>query len=149
MSIDVRGEWRKRAKCIGMDTDIFFGTRITKEARATCAACPVRRECYETAQTPTAEGPYGAHGVWGGTSQTDRERDRAQAANPPPIHKGHGRGAPPKLSEADVRAIRLIYQGSERVSQRELAERFEVSQQQVSNIISGRSRSSHKRRSAA
>lgn len=66
------GEWRDRAACARTPIDVFFPTRpVFAEAKALCAACPVRAECLTFAlETDQPDG------VWGGLSFTERERVR-------------------------------------------------------------------------
>lgn len=63
--------WRARAACADLDPELFFAgdERALAIATHTCNGCPVRRECLETA---IAHGEM--HGVWGGTSETERRR---------------------------------------------------------------------------
>lgn len=62
---DYLPEWHLAAACRGMDPDLFFPQRgeSTKKAKATCASCPVRQECFDWAleNNPT-------QGIWGGVS---------------------------------------------------------------------------------
>ena len=53
-----------RAKCRGLDPELFFGHDHT-EALSLCAACPERTECRDLHR----EEP---HGVFGGTTPADR-----------------------------------------------------------------------------
>lgn len=65
--------WMDHANCLGMDPDMFFPVRggDTKPARRICASCPVRDTCLEYAlQSP------GLVGIWGGTSERDRQKIR-------------------------------------------------------------------------
>jgi WhiB family redox-sensing transcriptional regulator len=76
--------WREKAACRGMDTSIFFPRRGEKldRARAVCGRCSVRQECFEEAMAlRDLPGQERLMGVWGGTSERDRRRDRmGQAA---------------------------------------------------------------------
>jgi len=70
-----RPEWWHRARCRGMGTTLFFPTRgeTDRHARAICAACPVKDQCAADAMaTPPING-VALSGVWGGTSQRERE----------------------------------------------------------------------------
>lgn len=61
--------WQRDAACAGMDTNIFFaekGQRLD-EAKATCAPCPVKRECLECAIRNRER-----NGVWGGLTPKQR-----------------------------------------------------------------------------
>jgi hypothetical protein len=44
-----RQPWLDDAVCVGSDTDVFFDDELRDEAKAICAACPVRKECGEQA----------------------------------------------------------------------------------------------------
>lgn len=73
--------WRTRAKCMGVDTDLFYPPRdralykgIADQAKAICwgtgdhdPPCPVRRQCllYAVRMQDT-------HGIWGGLSHRER-----------------------------------------------------------------------------
>lgn len=63
--------WQARAGCKGADPDLFFpvpGDRATlANAKATCAVCPVRRECLTYAL-----GTGSVYGVWGGADELER-----------------------------------------------------------------------------
>lgn len=68
--------WMQFAVCHETDPDLFFPEGYNAsyaEARAICANCPVRIECLDYALS------HGEQGVWGGTS--DRERQRIRAHN--------------------------------------------------------------------
>lgn len=72
--------WRERARCNGVDTEIFYPPRdkelysdIAAKARAYCLGetgtshCPVRAHClWEAIATDEA------HGIWGGMSHRER-----------------------------------------------------------------------------
>jgi WhiB family transcriptional regulator, redox-sensing transcriptional regulator len=70
--------WRSAGACLTADPDLFFPVSPAglaagqiARAKAICAGCEVRRECLEFA---LAHEP--AHGIWGGTTPEDRQRDR-------------------------------------------------------------------------
>lgn len=68
-------DWHRQAACRGEDTATFFpgkGARLDR-VRAICAGCPVRRECAEQAVVGHEAG------VWGGTTERDRQHVRAVA----------------------------------------------------------------------
>ncbi len=71
--------WRSLAACRGLDPDTFHPSTGDNEANeaalAICAGCSVTGECLSAA---LKLGPTRAIGVWGGTSE--RERDA--------IHRG-------------------------------------------------------------
>ena len=60
---DTARGWAARALCAGFDPEAFFppGDAPAAEARAICAACPVRGQCL--AYPVTADEPFG---TWGG-----------------------------------------------------------------------------------
>lgn len=64
------GPWADRAKCRGLDVDMFMPPRgdTNRHAVAVCNACPVKAECLDYALTAPVE----RHGVWGGTSERER-----------------------------------------------------------------------------
>lgn len=73
----VRPEWHAQAAC--RDSDLsFFPERgeSTAPAKAVCAACPVRVECFEFVMS-TGE-PM--HGIWAGTSERERRQMRRHSA---------------------------------------------------------------------
>ena len=51
-----------------MDPDLFFPSpgQPAREARAVCATCPVKAECYEAGRSEY-------YGVWGGTTRKERQ----------------------------------------------------------------------------
>ena len=76
--------WQDRARCRGQNTDLFYpvgsvsddgGTtkQLVINARRFCRPCRVRRHCllYALSLPQVLD-----HGVWGGTSQNDREEIR-------------------------------------------------------------------------
>jgi WhiB family redox-sensing transcriptional regulator len=75
----VKGDWVDRAACAGMDSDLWFlddHTGSYGEARAVCAACPVRVDCLDYA----VENRIG-HGLWGGLNPVQRRQLRRQAGH--------------------------------------------------------------------
>jgi WhiB family transcriptional regulator, redox-sensing transcriptional regulator len=65
--------WRDKAACRGMETDLFFpvgttGCAVdqTGKAKAVCAACPVRTHCLTYAIET------GQEGIWGGLAEDER-----------------------------------------------------------------------------
>ncbi|MGC3002354.1 WhiB family transcriptional regulator [Streptomyces sp. G35A] len=74
--------WRNRAACRTEDPDLFFpiGTSgpalmQTEQAKTVCRRCPVREQCLEWALDTRQ-----TIGVWGGTSETERQTLRRRAA---------------------------------------------------------------------
>jgi WhiB family redox-sensing transcriptional regulator len=67
--------WQDAAACHGFDTEFFFPQRgeFPATAFATCRRCPVQPECLEHALTLPER-----FGVWGGTSERQRRRLRAE-----------------------------------------------------------------------
>jgi len=74
---DVTDEsWRDRAACSEWyDPELFFidTDDAVTEAKAVCAACPVRAVCLSWALATKQQ-----HGVWGGLSETDRDELRRE-----------------------------------------------------------------------
>jgi WhiB family redox-sensing transcriptional regulator len=63
-------DWRTRAACLGMDTELWFPEGIealAQQAKAVCARCPVRDDCLEFA---LAAGEV--DGIWGGLDEDER-----------------------------------------------------------------------------
>ena len=71
---DRRSIWRLSAACRAADPELFFpvsravqaGDEVT-QAKAICAACPVRQECLAFAVTTGQR-----HGIWGGLTEEER-----------------------------------------------------------------------------
>jgi WhiB family transcriptional regulator, redox-sensing transcriptional regulator len=70
--------WRSSAACLSADPDLFFpisstgpAERQIARAKVICAGCPVRVQCLDFALTHDQ-----THGIWGGTTAEDRQRDR-------------------------------------------------------------------------
>lgn len=63
--------WAAAAACVHSDPDLFFVDKggSAGEAKAVCAACPVRRECLSHALDRGER-----FGVWGGMSERERHR---------------------------------------------------------------------------
>lgn len=77
-------DWRSRAACRSADPELFFpisssGPALSQveQAKAICASCQVQRSCLEFA---LATG--GIHGVWGGTTDEERQRLRRHRSRP-------------------------------------------------------------------
>ena len=66
--------WVLRANCAGTDPESFYPHRGQRAAAAirVCRRCPVLAECLESALEQREEG------VWGGTTERQRQRIRAQ-----------------------------------------------------------------------
>lgn len=71
----VRVDWRTRAACRGMGSDLFFPTsgNATTHVTRICARCPVAEECRTTALDDPS-----LHGIWAGTSVRERRRLRSE-----------------------------------------------------------------------
>lgn len=65
----VPGAWVDDALCAQVDPEIFFPEKggSTREAKQTCARCPVAAQCLDYA---LANGE--SYGLWGGTSERER-----------------------------------------------------------------------------
>lgn len=71
-----RPNWMNDGACIGTPTEDFFPTSGAdhQPAKAICARCTVSEDCLAYAiDRPDL------HGVWGGTSERERQRMRRQA----------------------------------------------------------------------
>ena len=67
--------WVADALCAQTDPDAFFPEKggSTREAKRTCMACDVRAECLDYALRNNER-----YGVWGGLSDRERRKIRAQ-----------------------------------------------------------------------
>jgi WhiB family redox-sensing transcriptional regulator len=63
--------WQDAAMCRGIDPEVFHpqSDEEADEAKAICAACPVREPCLEYALLAREK-----LGVWGGLSERERRR---------------------------------------------------------------------------
>lgn len=66
--------WRADSACRDADLNLFFPAGVTgpaerqiREAKAICAACPVRQTCLSFAIETNQE-----YGIWGGTTEDER-----------------------------------------------------------------------------
>lgn len=69
------GEWISRGRCAEVDPELWFPSQWDSDAKAKkiCARCEVRVQCLKYAVEADEE-----HGVWGGTSRSERIRLRKQ-----------------------------------------------------------------------
>ncbi len=67
MSLLAAEDWTLKARCRGMQDQLFPDGADQKRARAVCSGCPVRTQCLAEALDNRIE-----WGVWGG--MTERER---------------------------------------------------------------------------
>ncbi len=81
--------WASQAACLDSDPDLFFpiassGPALHQiaQAKAICASCQVRGECLHFALTT-----HQVHGVWGGTSEKERQLLRSHG---PDVVNGNG-----------------------------------------------------------
>jgi WhiB family redox-sensing transcriptional regulator len=66
--------WRRQAKCLGSDPELFFPAGVTgapleqaQAAKRVCQSCPVRSPCLDFALETNQD-----TGVWGGTTEDER-----------------------------------------------------------------------------
>jgi WhiB family redox-sensing transcriptional regulator len=85
--------WESQAACLTSDPDLFFpigpaGPALQQiaQAKAICARCPVRCDCLQFALAT-----HQVHGVWGGTSEEERQLLPSHGPNGTP---GHGAARP-------------------------------------------------------
>ncbi len=96
-------DWRARGACLSADPELFFplssaGPAVEQldQAKTVCAGCQVRAECLEFALATRQ-----VHGVWGGTSEDERQHVlAARTSRPLPamasrVPAGAGRTAEP------------------------------------------------------
>ena len=74
--IPVKPEWHEKAACKDYEAELFFplSARESKPAIAVCDACPVSLACLKWALQKDIR-----HGVWGGTTEQEREVIRRDA----------------------------------------------------------------------
>jgi hypothetical protein len=78
-------EWRNKARCAGMDLNLFFekyeeDIEVAKRIdNKICLHCPVIKECFNYATK--MEEPYKAHGVFGGVFFVDGEISKSRNAH--------------------------------------------------------------------
>lgn len=71
-----RHEWKDDAKCLGMDTNVFFDKYEDRESlrpavEKLCSSCPVRKECFAVGVSQKEWGVWG--GVYIENGQLSRE----------------------------------------------------------------------------
>ena len=77
---DLRPKWKLKAKCRGLDTDMFFpekGGDIRGKidaAKAVCAECPVRVDCLDYALGFITGNFISLPGIYGGLTEMERRR---------------------------------------------------------------------------
>lgn len=73
-------DWHQRAACVGHPLDLWFPAqgRSGGPAKTICATCPVHPECLQSA----LDDP-GLVGIWGGTTESERDRLRATRSSTP------------------------------------------------------------------
>ena len=71
-------DWRLRASCSDVDTNLFFPIGLTGDAieqtnlaKSMCQTCPVQRQCLEFALRSNQD-----YGVWGGCTEDERRAIR-------------------------------------------------------------------------
>lgn len=67
--------WMSRARCFGMDPELFYPERgaSAEDAKKTCRACVVQDDCFEYAVRTNQN-----HGIWGGTTERERRKHKRQ-----------------------------------------------------------------------
>jgi WhiB family redox-sensing transcriptional regulator len=88
-----REAWMDDGACVGENPETFYPTRgkDTAVAKAICAGCDVSSDCLAYALRHTIR-----HGIWGGTSERERRRMRAERAATVAAADGTGNPAPPE-----------------------------------------------------
>jgi WhiB family redox-sensing transcriptional regulator len=78
--------WWRRAACSTYDPDVFFHrserSPLVNVAKRVCGECPVRLPCLRWAMTHPGETE---HGVWGGTTPSERSPGRQPRRRSRPI----------------------------------------------------------------
>ena len=75
MSIEIDTEWMDKARCKGVNPNIFFPTQEEEQLKVAseCWLCPVRAECLGYALENKID-----DGVWGGETESGRRRIKRQ-----------------------------------------------------------------------
>ena len=75
-------DWRHRAACRGMETNLFFPVSSAggapaniSEAKRVCNTCPVQQDCLRLADDLVID-----DGIWGGLTETERRSSRRRPA---------------------------------------------------------------------
>jgi WhiB family transcriptional regulator, redox-sensing transcriptional regulator len=75
MATKATDSWWDLAACQSADPELFFPVTVSglaradiARAKAVCAGCAIRRQCLDY-----AIGNHEAHGVWGGTTEDERQ----------------------------------------------------------------------------
>jgi WhiB family transcriptional regulator, redox-sensing transcriptional regulator len=103
-------DWRSEAACVGTDPELFFpfeagavSAKQANQARLICARCQVRVQCLKFAMDVPE-----AHGIWGGTTPSERlrkrRRDRERSRRP--IRRAASDLAASDLAASDLAASR-------------------------------------------
>jgi WhiB family redox-sensing transcriptional regulator len=96
---DLGSEWTHQAVCAQIDPELWFpenGQNVSPTVDATCASCPVRRECLRV-------GLHEPHGIWAGFRPDDRERLRARLWNATPEARNTVTDSAAILGRASIR----------------------------------------------
>ena len=74
--------WRDNALCAQTDPELFFPEkgRAAHDAIAICRSCDVQKKCLEWALV------HGEHGIWGGTTESDRRKLRRARPDQPTLY---------------------------------------------------------------
>jgi WhiB family transcriptional regulator, redox-sensing transcriptional regulator len=80
VAVKAMSSWWELAACRSEDPELFFpiastgsGQTDVVRAKAVCARCPIRQPCLDYAIDSRQ-----AHGVWGGTSEEERQKIAAR-----------------------------------------------------------------------
>ncbi len=65
-------EWMADAQCVSVNPETFFDPIALRDAKAICGRCPAQTACL----TYALSDPH-LYGIWGGTTELDRDRLRA------------------------------------------------------------------------
>lgn len=75
----VRPAWMAEGRCAEVDPELFFaeykGDKHAKTAKKICVNCEVKETCLEYAMSVL---PVDDYGIWGGTTEAERKRLRAE-----------------------------------------------------------------------
>lgn len=79
-TLTIPGTWTEQALCAQADPDAWYPDKggSTAMAKRICAACPVRAQCLDYAQSGADTWGGIVTGIWGGTTPRERAQLRRQ-----------------------------------------------------------------------
>lgn len=118
--------WIEEAICPQTDPEIFFPEKgsSSRQALKVCASCPVKLDCLTTA----LHSPYGAIGIWGGTTPDERKSLRRRIERTSPTL------TPGKIKNR-VRDGKILMMYHDGMSAIEIGQQLDVSSRTVHRVV--------------